>query len=68
MTEINGGSTRSSYRRRINNSYERVRTMQAKDIMTTNVVSIGPSVGIRHAVAVIMQNNVNDRKAADVVL
>ncbi|MGO7793341.1 CBS domain-containing protein, partial [Rhizobium ruizarguesonis] len=65
MTEINGGSTRSSYRRRSNNYYERGRTMQAKDIMTTNVVSIGPAVGIRHAVAVMMQNNVSGLPVID---
>lgn len=39
--------------------------MQAKDIMTTNVVSIGPAVGIRHAVAVMMQNNVSGLPVVD---
>ncbi|TBB25064.1 CBS domain-containing protein [Rhizobium ruizarguesonis] len=39
--------------------------MQAKDIMTTNVVSIGPAVGIRHAVAVMMQNNVSGLPVID---
>ncbi|MDV4183776.1 CBS domain-containing protein (plasmid) [Rhizobium leguminosarum] len=39
--------------------------MQAKDIMTTHVVSIGPAVGIRHAVAVMMQNKVSGLPVVD---
>jgi CBS domain-containing protein len=65
LTKINGGSTSSHYRHSSNNSYKRGRTMQAKDIMTTNVVSIGPAVGIRHAVAVMMQNNVSGLPVID---
>jgi len=33
--------------------------MQAKDIMTTNVVSISPAASVRHAVAVMLQNNIS---------
>lgn len=33
--------------------------MQAKDIMTSDVFSISPAAGIRHAVAVMMQNNIS---------
>ncbi|MFC5757522.1 CBS domain-containing protein [Rhizobium sp. GCM10022189] len=33
--------------------------MQAKDIMTSDVVSISPAAEIRHAVAVMMQNNIS---------
>ncbi len=33
--------------------------MQAKDIMTTNVVSISPAASVRHAVAVMLQHNIS---------
>ena len=39
--------------------------MQAKDIMTTDVVSISPAVGIRHAVAVMMQKRVSGLPVVD---
>jgi CBS domain-containing protein len=39
--------------------------MQAKDIMTTNVVSISPAVGVRHAVAVMIQNEVSGLPVVD---
>ncbi|OWV96074.1 hypothetical protein ATY81_27985 [Rhizobium sp. R72] len=39
--------------------------MQAKDIMTTNVVSISPAVGVRHAVAVMIQNNISGLPVVD---
>jgi CBS domain-containing protein len=39
--------------------------MQAKDIMTTNVVSISPAVGVRHAVAIMMQSNVSGLPVVD---
>lgn len=39
--------------------------MQAKDIMTTEVVSISPAVGIRHAVAVMMQSRVSGLPVVD---
>jgi len=39
--------------------------MQAKDIMTSNVVSISPSAGVRHAVAVMIQNNVSALPVVD---
>jgi CBS domain-containing protein len=39
--------------------------MQAKDIMTSNVVSISPAAGIRHAVAVMMQNNISGLPVVD---
>lgn len=39
--------------------------MQAKDIMTTEVISISPAVGIRHAVAVMMQSRVSGLPVVD---
>ena len=39
--------------------------MQAKDIMTSNVVSISPEAGIRHAAAVMMQNNISGLPVVD---
>lgn len=39
--------------------------MQAKDIMTSNVVSISPEAGIRHAIAVMMQNNISGLPVVD---
>lgn len=39
--------------------------MQAKDIMTTNVVSISPAVGVRHAAAVMIQNEVSGLPVVD---
>jgi CBS domain-containing protein len=39
--------------------------MQAKDIMTNNVVSISPAVGVRHAVAVMIQNEVSGLPVVD---
>lgn len=39
--------------------------MQAKDIMTSDVISISPAVGIRHAAAVMMQNNISGLPVVD---
>ncbi|WP_111563645.1 CBS domain-containing protein [Rhizobium sp. AN80A] len=39
--------------------------MQAKDIMTRKVISISPAVGVRHAVAVMLQNNVSGLPVVD---
>ncbi|MBB3393323.1 CBS domain-containing protein [Rhizobium sp. BK275] len=39
--------------------------MQAKDIMTSNVVSISPEAGVRHAIAVMMQNNISGLPVVD---
>ena len=39
--------------------------MQAKDIMTSNVVSISPAAGIRHAAAMMMQNNISGLPVVD---
>jgi len=39
--------------------------MQAKDIMTTSVVSIRPTVSVRHAVSVMMQANVSGLPVVD---
>ena len=39
--------------------------MQAKDIMTTDVVSISPAAGIRHAVAVMMQGKISGLPVVD---
>jgi len=39
--------------------------MQAKDIMTSNVVSISPAAGVRHAIAVMMQNNISGLPVVD---
>lgn len=39
--------------------------MQAKDIMTKEVISISPAVGIRHAVAVMLQNNISGLPVVD---
>ncbi|MBY3186710.1 CBS domain-containing protein [Rhizobium sp. 25PS6] len=39
--------------------------MQAKDIMTRDVVSISPQVGVRHAVAVMLQNGVSGLPVVD---
>lgn len=40
-------------------------TMQARDIMTTNVVSISPVVSVRHAVAMMLQNHVSGLPVVD---
>ncbi|NLS19978.1 CBS domain-containing protein [Rhizobium sp. P40RR-XXII] len=39
--------------------------MQAKDIMTRDVISISSAVGIRHAVALMLQNNVSGLPVID---
>lgn len=39
--------------------------MQARDIMTTNVVSISPAVSVRHAVAMMLQNRVSGLPVVD---
>ncbi|WP_064712901.1 CBS domain-containing protein [Rhizobium bangladeshense] len=39
--------------------------MQARDIMTTNVVSISPSVSVRHAVTTMLQNHVSGLPVVD---
>lgn len=39
--------------------------MQARDIMTTKVVSIGPAVSVRHAVAMMLQNHVSGLPVVD---
>jgi len=39
--------------------------MQAKDIMTTTVVSISPSASVRHAVAIMLQNKVSGLPVVD---
>ncbi|AGS25597.1 CBS domain-containing protein [Rhizobium etli] len=39
--------------------------MQARDIMTTNVVSISPLVSVRHAVAMMLQNHVSGLPVID---
>ena len=39
--------------------------MQARDIMTTNVVSISPVVSVRHAVATMLQNHVSGLPVVD---
>ncbi|MBX5128730.1 CBS domain-containing protein [Rhizobium lentis] len=39
--------------------------MQARDIMTTNVVSISPVVSVRHAVAMMLQNHVSGLPVVD---
>ncbi|MBO9127018.1 MULTISPECIES: CBS domain-containing protein [unclassified Rhizobium] len=39
--------------------------MQAKDVMTRDVVHISPATGVRHAVAVMLQNNVSGLPVVD---
>ncbi|MEK1897448.1 MAG: CBS domain-containing protein [Rhizobium sp.] len=39
--------------------------MQAKDIMSTTVISISPSASVRHAVAVMLQNRVSGLPVVD---
>jgi len=39
--------------------------MQAKDIMTRDVISISPAVGVRHAVAVMLQNKISGLPVID---
>ncbi|MDM9623386.1 hypothetical protein A6U87_25875 [Rhizobium sp. AC44/96] len=39
--------------------------MQAKDVMTKDVVHISPAIGIRHAVAVMLENNVSGLPVVD---
>ncbi len=39
--------------------------MQAKDVMTKEVVHISPAAGVRHAVAVMLQNNVSGLPVVD---
>ncbi|PDT04443.1 hypothetical protein CO666_11340 [Rhizobium chutanense] len=39
--------------------------MQARDIMTTKVVSVSPAVSVRHAVAMMLQNHVSGLPVVD---
>jgi CBS domain-containing protein len=39
--------------------------MQAKDIMTRNVVSVSPAVSVRHAAAVLIKNNISGLPVVD---